>query len=400
MSASTPESRLLRRVVPLYAATGLCATSRGALFLLVPLNALELGGIFSGFAVPGMLAVGSALVNVPAAAAVSRFGDRAVMIGGLVMGFVGAVTLALTSSLLLMAAAAFVYGIGMGVWGLARLVHLAESVPASRRGRAIAPVGGMFRVGMFLGPGLGGLMAEALGREATLLSAAALVFASAAIVVVHVPEGAVVGSRRSASPLSVVVDVVRDHGGTLATAGAAMWALSLLRAARVLLLPLCGAVLGVDTASIGFAKSASAFADMLLFYPAGQIMDRLGRKWTALPCLLTLSVGVLAIGWADGYVAFLVGGIVAGIGNGFGSGINMTLAGDFAPEDARADFIGVWRLLSDAGAAISPFVMGAVAHSLALGAASVVPFGAGLVGAFILATRMPEPLRSPMSRKR
>jgi hypothetical protein len=80
------------------------------------------------------------------------------------------------------------------------------------------------------------------------------------------------------------------------------------------------------------------------------------------------------------------------VGNGLGAGINMTLAGDFAPPDARADFIGVWRLMTDAGAALSPFAMGAVAHAMAVGAASLVPFGLGLLGAFVLATRVPEPL--------
>jgi MFS family permease len=160
----------------------------------------------------------------------------------------------------------------------------------------------------------------------------------------------------------------------------------------MLLLPVCGSVLGLETSSIGFAKSASAFADMLLFYPAGQVMDRHGRKWTAVPSLITLSVGVLLIGWASGYPSLLLGGIVAGVGNGLGAGINMTLAGDFAPPDARADFIGVWRLMTDAGAALSPFAMGAVAHAMAVGAASLVPFGLGLLGAFVLATRVPEPL--------
>jgi MFS family permease len=83
-------------------------------------------------------------------------------------------------------------------------------------------------------------------------------------------------------------------------------------------------------------------ADMLLFYPAGLVMDRFGRKWTGVPCLLVLSTGVLLIGHADSASALLLGGLVAGVGNGLGAGINMTLAGDFSPRRGRAEFLGVW----------------------------------------------------------
>jgi MFS family permease len=316
------------------------------------------------------------------------------MLVGLVLGLAGAITVALTHSLVLMGLAAFFYGLGMGVWGLARLIHLAETVPVGRRGRAIAPVGGMYRIGMFVGPGVGGLAAEAFGRQVTVLMAAALVALSGVIVALGLNASEAHKSRRPHSPLRAVKAVVQEHGRILLTAGSAMWALSLLRAARMLLLPVCGSVLGLETASIGFVKSASAFADMLLFYPAGQMMDRRGRKWTALPCLVTLSIGVLLISLADSEASLLVGGLVAGVGNGFGSGINMTLAGDFSPDTARADFIGVWRLMSDAGAALSPFVMGGVAHAVALGAAGIVPFGVGLLGALVFGLYVREPLHA------
>lgn len=382
---------------PLHASTCASAAAQGALMLLLPFDGLEQGGIFAGFAVPGMLAVGSAVVNVPGAMAVARFGHRAVMTSGLAAAALGALVLAIVPPVIaLMAAAALVCGVGNGVWGLARLIYLADTVSIERRGRATATVAGLHRVGMLIGPVLAGFAADTWGKSAVLLGTASLTGASCLAV-----AGALRGAARPArsstetitqNPLAVVARVARQHGRVLATAGLAMWSLALLRSARLLLLPICGSVLGLEPSDVGVVKSLSAASDALLFYPVGLAMDRLGRKWTAVPALLLMSLGVLTIASADSYGMLIVGGVIAGIGNGIGSGINMTLAGDFAPEVGRAEFIGVWRLSTDAGAALAPFVMGAIAHLLVLGAAGAVTAGVGLAGMLVMAYAVREPL--------
>lgn len=373
------------------------AVAQGALLLLLPLDGLEKGGIFAGFALPGMLGVGTALVNVPGAMAVTRFGHRAVMTTGLASAALGAVAMGmLPTSVFLMALAALVCGLGMGVWGLARLTFLAEAVPTERRGRVISAVGGVYRLGMLIGPALTGFGADAWGRSSVLYGAAGLNAASWLLIALALPRTppAPPGSTESTTqnPFGLVARVAREHGRVLATAGVAMWALALLRSARLLLLPICGTVMGLDPSQVGLVKSWSAAADALLFYPVGLAMDRLGRKWTAVPCLLLLSLGVLTIAWADSYAVLVVGGLIAGIGNGMGSGINMTLAGDFAPAKGRAEFIGVWRLWSDAGSAVAPFVMGTIAELLVLSAAGAVTAALGLAGMFVMAYTVREPL--------
>ena len=382
---------------PIHVSTCASAVAQGTLFLLLPLDGLEQGGIFAGFAVPGMLAVGSALVNVPGAIAVTRFGHRAVMTSGLAAAALSAGVMAVVpTSLVLMAIAALVCGLGMGVWGLARLIYLADTVSLERRGRVIAPVAGVHRLGMLIGPAVAGFASDAWGRSAVLFGAASLTAASWLIIAstlrpVPTSEASSPGAAAQ-NPFALVARVGREHGRVLATAGAAMWSLALLRSARLLLLPICGTVIGLEPSDIGLVKSLSAVADAVLFYPVGLAMDRLGRKWTAVPSLFLMSLGVLLIAWADSYMSLAVGAIVAGFGNGIGSGINMTLAGDFAPAKGRAEFIGVWRLSSDAGAALSPFVMGAIAQLLVLSAAGVVTAGLGLIGMFVMAYAVREPL--------
>ena len=391
-----PAAKHDRSIWPIHASTCASAVAQGALLLLLPLDGLEKGGIFAGFAVPGMLGVGTALVNVPGAMAVTRFGHRAVMTTGLAAAALGGVVMAVVpSSVLLMALAALVCGLGMGVWGLARLTYLAEAVPLERRGRVISAVGGVYRLGMLIGPALTGFGADAWGRSAVLFGAALLNALSWLLIVSTLsptPPASSSAVPPTQNPFALVARVAREHGRVLGTAGMAMWALALLRSARLLLLPICGTVMGLDPAQVGLVKSWSAAADALLFYPVGLAMDRLGRKWTAVPCLLLLSLGVLTIAWADSYAMLVVGGLIAGFGNGLGSGINMTLAGDFAPAQGRAEFIGVWRLWSDAGSAVAPFVMGTIAEFLVLSAAGAVTAGLGLAGMLVMAYAVREPL--------
>src|SRR4028118_1976007 len=49
-----------------------------------------------------------------------------------------------------------------------------------------------------------------------------------------------------------------------------------------------------------------------------------------------------------------------GGGTGLGSGIVMTRGSDFAPAIGRAEFLGVWRLVSDVGTAGGPLVVAGV----------------------------------------
>jgi MFS family permease len=318
-----------------------------------------------------------------------------VMTFGLASGALGALLMALVpASVGLMASAALACGLGHGVWGLARLVYLADTVPIERRGRVLAPVAGVHRLGMLIGPAVAGFAADAWGRSAVLVAISGVTAAAWLLILTTLVPAppSVASALRTQNPFRLIAGVAREHGRVLLTAGAAMWALALLRSARLLLLPICGSVIGLDPSEVGLVKSVSAVADALLFYPVGLAMDRLGRKWTAVPSLLLMSLGVFTIAWADTYGLLIFGGVIAGFGNGMGSGINMTLAGDFAPEQGRAEFIGVWRLSSDAGAAVSPFIMGAIAHVLAVGAAGSVTAGIGLVGMLIMAYAVREPL--------
>ena len=66
----------------------------------------------------------------------------------------------------------------------------------------------------------------------------------------------------------------------------------------------------------------------------------------------------------------LLAGLLIGFGNGLGAGINMTLGSDFSPRGRRAEFLGAWRLSSDAGSVGGPLLIAAIASAASLAAAS------------------------------
>ena len=207
-------------------------------------------------------------------------------------------------------------------------------------------------------------------------------------------------SSRLAAPLEPDVSIYRrvgrtvvQHRRTFLTAGSVMVALALLRGTREILIPLRGDDIGLDVAQIGIIFGVGSAIDMTFFYPVGVVMDRFGRKWSAVPSILVLAVAIALIPTADSLGWLLVVGLLAGVGNGLGSGINMTLGTDLAPRDRPAEFLGAWRLMGDLGRVASPFTVGFVTQAATLSAAAFMVGGVGLVGAGIMIVFVRETLR-------
>ena len=122
---------------------------------------------------------------------------------------------------------------------------------------------------------------------------------------------------------------------------------------------------------------------MLLFYPAGKVMDHFGRLWIGIPSMITMGVALLVLPLTTTVAAVSVVAALLGLGNGMSSGILMTLGADAAPERGRSQFLGIWRLCQDTGSAAGPLVVaaGAAAGSLALGIAAMGVVGVGAAGA-------------------
>lgn len=114
-----------------------------------------------------------------------------------------------------------------------------------------------------------------------------------------------------------------------------------------------------------------------MFFPAGYLMDRYGRKFATVPSFAIMGVGLAMLPFATSFVTMASIGIVIGLGNGLSSGSMMTLGADLAPEGAVGEFLGIWRLLGDIGMVTGPLLVGVIASNLSLANSAIVLGAAG-----------------------
>jgi MFS family permease len=388
-SPAMTASPTIRSLGPtVYLPTFLFAVGQGAVLPVIALTAIDLGAsVATAGVLVSLQGIGRMLFNVPAGRLVDGLGERRAMAVGtgiLLLSLVGCV---LSPSPAWFGVCLFAMGCGWSVWLLARLTYVSEVMPYHLRGRALSTLGGVHRVGNFAGPFLGALAIAAVGLAGVYHVHLALAVAGLAVLLA-LPDP----HHRTAVPAPVggLVAVARDHAGVLATAGFGAASLGVLRAARHAVLPLWGAQVGLDATAVSLIFGITAGLDMTLFYPAGAVSDRWGRTVVAVPCLALLAVGFVLLPLTATFTQVLAVGLLMGFGNGLGSGIIMTLGADFAPAQGRAAFLGLWRTVSDVGAAAGPILAGGVAGVATLGAASVVVGGVGLAGAVVFGLTLPR----------
>ena len=271
-----------------------------------------------------------------------------------------------------------------------RLSYLTDSCVSHERGRVIAMMAGLQRVASLVGPVIFSYAAKQLEFKPAFLIMAMLIAINLLLVLVFAKH--IEAAHRKQAPISGLFRMLVQYRQILITTGFAGLALMMLRTGRQLLFPLYGHGIGLDVVHVGLLVSLSSAIDTLLFYPAGQIMDRKGRKWTSIPgmLILSLSMAILPL-WPD-LTGMLVFAVVSGLGNGITSGVLLTIGSDVAPEAERNQFIGFWRLELDTGVALAPVIVGTIAEGASLSVASFTIMGFGLLGAVILMLYMKETL--------
>src|SRR5439155_4275277 len=154
--------------------------------------------------------------------------------------------------------------------------------------------------------------------------------------------------------------------------GVGSTAIGTLRASRQAVVPLWADHIGLGASATSVVYGISTGMEVLLFYPAGSAMDRFGRKSVAIPCLATMSVGMMLLPLTHAFWTLALVGLLIGFGNGLGSGIVMTLGADFSPAIGRAQFLGAWRVCGDIGTAGGPLGVAGVTAAATLGGAAVL----------------------------
>ncbi|WP_312028553.1 MFS transporter [Cellulosimicrobium composti] len=376
-------------VLGAFVPTLLLETGVGA---MLPVVAVTATGRGANLTVAGLVAalvpIGKILFDLPAGALAQRLGDRVAMLLAGGVATAAFTTIAVTPGLAGLAAGVLALGASTAVFNLARQAYLTEITPPLRRARVLSTLAGVHRVGLFLGPFAGAAVIAASDVQGAFWLGTGAALAAVAVLAVVRPEPAPGGADReragrAGAPRVSIAAVAREHRRLFATLGVAILLVAAVRGARQTVIPLWGEHLGLDAEVTSLVFGVSGALDMLLFYPAGKVMDRFGRLWVAVPSMLTMAGGLALLPFAHTVGAVTVVAALLGVGNGMGSGIVMTLGADVAPAAVRPTFLSVWRLFQDTGDALGPLVLaaGAGVGSLAAGVWATAALGAGSTAA-------------------
>ncbi len=354
----------------------------GAAIPMVVVRASDLGASIAvaGF-LTALLPIGKILADVPAGAIAARIGDRSTMILASGIAIVAAAVAGAANSVVLFAAGVLVLGMTDAVYQLARQSYLTGVVHPLRRARAMSTLGGVHRIGLFIGPFVAAAIAPWAGAAGGFWVAMAASIGAAAVVVL---APALPGEAAAAAANRVSMwQVLRTNKSIYATLGVAVIGIGAVRGARQGALPLWTEHLGYDASATALIFGISGAIDMAMFYPAGKVMDAFGRLWVAIPSMLIMGAAMLALPLTTSFASVTAVALILGFGNGIGSGILMTLAADAAPEGGRSQFLGIWRLFADAGNSGGPLIVagGAALGSLAAGMIAIGVVSVGSVAA-------------------
>lgn len=291
--------------------------------------------------------------------------------------------------------------IGMAGAGfnLARQSYLAVAVPISHRARAMSLLGGMLRIGSFVGPFLGAAAQSVMGMQGAF-AVGAVCMGIAVVVSLFIqelvdPNSPPTVESTTTNPIEIVTNptmtsLAKEHWRVLLSSGLGVLCLTALRASRTAVIPLWAEHLGLSPAQASLIYGVAGAVDLIMFYPSGLMMDRKGRRVVAVSCLTGLAIGTAVVPLTTSSAWLMVAAVLIGLGNGFGAGIVMTLGADYSPALGRPKFLALWRLLSDTGMLTGPLLISAVTaiSSLALGVWAIAALG--LVGAGIFARALPS----------
>jgi MFS family permease len=385
---TSPAETLKPLLVPVFVPSVLMSIAEYSLLPIIPSSAEKLGASIpvAGF-ITGLLMLGVLIADLPAGRLVDRIGERRAMLMGATAGFLGVLLLATSFTLWFMGAGALLLGIGVAIFALARHAFFAEHIPLHFRARALSLLGGTFRAGAFIGPLIGSWLILAFGVNSVYWFSAAACVAAGLILLAAKPDSI------KSTPISQkggIWKTAKENRVQLLTLGVGSAILGAVRTTRQIGLPLWALMISLSPEEVSLYIGLAGVLDFALFYTSGQIMDRWGRIWAAVPPLIGLAVLHVLMFLVHDSTGFLLMACGMALANGLGSGIILTIGADLAPPNARNEFLASYRLITDLGVAGSAPLLSTLTVAFGLGAAMATFGVVGLVGASLMWSYIPK----------
>ena len=264
-----------KRLLALYLPWLLTAIAQGLILPVLPLYAKSFEASFAlvGLVVAGQ-GIGTLLADLPTSLLLHRFSYKTVAMMGLVVIALARALLFLAPTIHIVLLLCILAGAGRALFFISQSVYVTETVAPRRRGRAIAIFGGLMRVGVFIGPVIGGFIGAYLGLRSVFLLNALLIISALVALFTLMPNRSQAETKAArAVHHHSLLRTMRQHAHVLRAAGLGQILAMLTRYGRMVIIPLYAAEeLGLGVEYIGLIESFSYGLDMMFFYP-GRLGD-------------------------------------------------------------------------------------------------------------------------------
>lgn len=374
-------------VLPVYLPAALFSISEGLLLPIIPASAEQLGADLPTAAfVAGLLMFGTVFADIPAAKLVNWLGERKSMIAASIVGAFGLLAAQLANSIYILGAGLFALGAAAAVFGLARHTYVSEAAPFEFRARALSLLGGMFRLGMFVGPIIGSGIYQLGGMTAVYVASIGFALSSG-IVLLFTKGEKMPDSQLQTGAIWTVVKKTRKE---LLTVGIAATILALARSTRSLGLPLWALHIGLDVGQSSLFIGIAGAVDFALFYLGGRVIDKRGRRFAAVPTYLATGLGLAILAFTFDGATFILAAIFLSLANAMGSGLVMVIGADLAPARTRNQFLAAYRLMLDGGIAVAAPALSVLTLLFGLGAGLMSIGGVTIFGGYLMGKFLPK----------
>lgn len=345
----------------------------GAIIPVLPLYANEFGvsqtAIGTTIAVYGLARL---LSGLPSGKLADSLGRRSVLALGGVLSAAGNFWCAYASSFEELILARFVAGFGAGLTLTAGMIILSDITTVARRGRVMAIYQGVFLFAVGIGPLPGGYLAETYGLAVPFVAYGIASGLAAIVGWFGVPETrqlahAANGDGGDALPYVKQLKAVLQPIGFRLVSSIGFINAVVRTGGLFAIVPIIGTTrLNLEASQIGFCMAVGSIAGLLVTYPAGVLVDRVGRKPVIVPATIAVAVAFTGFSLASSFTWFLVATVIWGVASSVSGAAPSAYAADISSKAHGAAAMSTYRTLADVGYVVGPIMLGLMADEYGL----------------------------------
>jgi DHA1 family multidrug resistance protein-like MFS transporter len=316
------------------------------------------------------------VLNIPLGLASDRYGRRVLLIGGPLVTAVGMFGSGLSFDIWQLMAWRFIAGAGSAMYMTGAQIYLVDVSTPDTRAMFLGTNQMAINLGISLGPGIGGLIAQVFGLRVPFHVVGVAAVLTALYAYTRLPETRHLAAEELRQSRTAVSPATHERAWLQMIRSRAFLALAILTmmifftrgSSRQTLIPLIAIdQLGMSTGLLGGFLMAASLVMMVLLPPAAFVADRFGRAWAIVPGGVITGLVLIGLGNVDSITPFFVLGLMLSVGFGFIGPAPAAFAAEIAPPELRGLAMGFYRTAGDFGLLIGAPLLGLIADHSSFG---------------------------------